>query len=46
MLLLQWIGALRRVLALKDESDTEVWGGYFIGSGRFKSREIRVDAML
>ncbi len=38
--------ALRRVLALKDESDTEVWGGYFIGSGRFKSREIRVDEPL
>jgi len=38
--------ALRRVLELKDECDTEVWGGYFIGSGRFKSREIRVDDAL
>lgn len=38
--------ALRRVLKIKDERDTEVWGGYFIGSGRFKSREIRVDDPL
>jgi spore coat polysaccharide biosynthesis protein SpsF len=38
--------ALRRVLDLKDECDTEVWGGYFIGSGRFKSREIRTDDPL
>ena len=38
--------ALRRVLELKDECDTEVWGGYFIGSGRFKSREIRVSDPL
>jgi spore coat polysaccharide biosynthesis protein SpsF (cytidylyltransferase family)/predicted dehydrogenase len=38
--------ALRRVLELKDESDTEVWGGYFIGSGHFKSREICMDNPL
>lgn len=38
--------ALRRVLELKDERDTEVWGGYFIGSGLFKSREIRIDDPL
>lgn len=38
--------ALRRVLEMKDESDTEVWGGYFIGSGRFRSREIRIDDPL
>ena len=38
--------ALRRVLVLKDERDTEVWGGYFIGSGRFKTKEIRVDDPL
>lgn len=33
--------ALERVLECKDESDTEVWGGYFIGSGRFACREIK-----
>jgi len=38
--------ALRRVLELKDEHDTEVWGGYFIGSRHFKSREIRIDDPL
>lgn len=38
--------ALRRVLDMKDERDTEVWGGYFIGSGRFKSREIRMEEPL
>lgn len=32
--------ALRRVLDSKDESDTEVWGGYFIDSGHFVCREI------
>ena len=32
--------ALMRVLELKDEEDTEVWSGYFIGSGRFVSKEI------
>ena len=32
--------ALMRVLELKDEGDTEVWSGYFIGSGRFVSKEI------
>jgi spore coat polysaccharide biosynthesis protein SpsF len=38
--------ALRRVLQMKDERDTEVWGGYFIGSGRFRSQEIRIDDPL
>jgi spore coat polysaccharide biosynthesis protein SpsF (cytidylyltransferase family)/predicted dehydrogenase len=38
--------ALRRVLELKDEQDTEVWGGYFIGSGRFSAREIKVEDPL
>lgn len=38
--------ALRRVLEMKDERDTEVWGGYFIGSGRFRSREIKIDDPL
>jgi spore coat polysaccharide biosynthesis protein SpsF (cytidylyltransferase family) len=34
--------ALRRVNTIKDARDTEVWGGYFIGSGYFKCKEIRV----
>ncbi len=39
--------ALRRVLQMKDECDTEVWGGYFIGSGRFRSQEICIhDSLL
>lgn len=39
--------ALERVLELKDELDTEVWGGYFIGSGKFRAKEISVkDAAL
>jgi spore coat polysaccharide biosynthesis protein SpsF (cytidylyltransferase family) len=38
--------ALRRVLKMKDERDTEVWGGYFIGSGCFRSEEIRIDDPL
>jgi spore coat polysaccharide biosynthesis protein SpsF len=29
--------ALKRVLELKDERDTEVWGGYFIDSGKFNT---------
>lgn len=29
--------ALAKVLDLKDEVDTEVWGGYFMGSGFFKT---------
>jgi predicted dehydrogenase/spore coat polysaccharide biosynthesis protein SpsF (cytidylyltransferase family) len=38
--------ALRRVLELKDEQDTEVWGGYFIGSERFSARQIKVEDPL
>lgn len=38
--------ALHRVLDMKDERDTEVWGGYFIGSGRFRSQEIRIEDPL
>lgn len=38
--------ALSRVLELKDEDDTEVWGGYFIGSGLFKTREIKINDPL
>tara|TARA_R110002073_G_scaffold94388_6_gene219549 strand:+ start:227 stop:988 length:762 start_codon:yes stop_codon:yes gene_type:complete len=34
--------ALEKVLELKDETDTEVWGGYFIGSGKFTTEEINV----
>lgn len=34
--------ALGRVLEIKDESDTEVWGGYFIGSGRFVTKKISI----
>ena len=32
--------ALKKVLEIKAESDTEVWGGYFIGSGFFNTKEI------
>jgi spore coat polysaccharide biosynthesis protein SpsF (cytidylyltransferase family) len=32
------IDALREVVRLKDESDTEVWGGYFTQTGLFKTR--------
>jgi spore coat polysaccharide biosynthesis protein SpsF len=32
--------SLRRVLEMKAEDDTEVWGGYFFGSGRFRAKEI------
>lgn len=35
--------ALARVLQLKEESDTEVWGGYFIGSGFFSSKCIEIE---
>lgn len=38
--------ALTSVLKIKDERDTEVWGGYFIGSGRFRSHEIVIDDPL
>lgn len=39
--------ALEKVLDLKDEEDTEVWGGYFIGSNYFSSKEIHLtDPML
>lgn len=35
--------ALKRVIELKDENDTEVWGGYFIGSGVFKAKGITLN---
>lgn len=38
--------ALGKVMEMKDESDTEVWGGYFIGSGRFQTRKIEIDDPL
>jgi spore coat polysaccharide biosynthesis protein SpsF len=30
------LAALKKVLEMKDESDTEVWGGYFTGNNFFK----------
>jgi spore coat polysaccharide biosynthesis protein SpsF len=36
------VDALRRVLELKDEEDTEVWGGYFFDSGYFSTAEITI----
>ena len=38
--------SLETVLQLKDESDTEVWGGYFFGSGRFKASQVEVENSL
>ena len=38
--------ALEKVLKIKAENDTEVWGGYFIGSGKFKTKEITVSDPL
>ena len=38
--------ALKKVLEIKDEQDTEVWGGYFINSGRFNSKKIIVSDQL
>jgi spore coat polysaccharide biosynthesis protein SpsF len=32
--------ALKKVIDMKDESDTEVWGGYFTGSKLFKVVEL------
>jgi len=33
--------ALKKVLEIKDEEDTEVWGSYFIGNQFFKSHKIK-----
>lgn len=38
--------SLKHILELKDESDTEVWGGYFFGSGHFKTDEVQIDNPL
>jgi len=38
--------ALKKVMKIKDEIDTEVWGGYFIGSGKFNTFEIKVEDPL
>lgn len=38
--------ALERVMSLKDENDTEVWGGYFIGSGLFNTKGITLPDTL
>ena len=35
--------ALERVCVLKGETDTEVWGGYFTNTGRFKSEVVEVE---
>jgi len=40
------LDALRKVLEIKDENDTEVWGGYFIDSERFNSTEIIITRPL
>lgn len=37
------IAALRRVVELKAESDTEVWGGYFTQTGLFNTRLLEVE---
>jgi len=36
------IEALRKVCSLKDETDTEVWGGYFTETGLFKTLLLEV----
>jgi spore coat polysaccharide biosynthesis protein SpsF (cytidylyltransferase family) len=36
------LAALNKVLLIKDENDTEVWGGYFIGSGKFATRKLEI----
>lgn len=38
--------ALERVLNLKAEEDTEVWGGYFFNSGFFNIHTIQLDSVL
>ncbi len=35
--------ALRRVIEIKDDDDTEVWGGYFTDTGLFDARALTVD---
>ncbi len=40
------IGALEKVLELKEERDTEVWGQYFTKSNLFKLDKIDVDDFL
>jgi spore coat polysaccharide biosynthesis protein SpsF len=36
-------GALERACAIKDETDTEVWGGYFTQTGLFRWGTLSVD---
>jgi spore coat polysaccharide biosynthesis protein SpsF len=38
--------ALKKVCAMKKESDTEVWGGYFTDTNLFKKEYIEPDALL
>ncbi|MDP6708238.1 MAG: glycosyltransferase family protein [Alphaproteobacteria bacterium] len=35
--------AIERACALKDETDTEVWGGYFTQSGAFRTGTLAID---
>lgn len=37
------IEAVRKVCEMKDESDTEVWGGYFMTPGIFDVRDLKVE---
>jgi spore coat polysaccharide biosynthesis protein SpsF len=40
------VEALEKVCQIKSEKDTEVWGGYFTGSGLFKVEYLEVPAEL
>jgi len=40
------VKALKRVLELKKESDTEVWGQYFAKSNLFETKKVKVDKIL
>lgn len=37
------VEALRKACQMKTETDTEIWGGYFIESGIFDVRDLKVD---
>ena len=38
--------SLAKIMEIKDEVDTEVWGGYFFGSGKFNTCELLVNNKL
>jgi len=38
--------AIKKILGLKKERDTEIWGHYFKGSGLFKAVEVEVEREL